>query len=1002
MSAIDRLGGVAMIAALACGFLAWCAPAFALNPALDVSQYGHTSWKVRDGFFKSRITVVAQTPDGYLWLGTELGLLRFDGVRSISLQLPKGQSLPHSWIRSLHVGRDGTLWIGTLGGLASWKDNTLRRYPEVTFNVDTLVEDRGGTLWAGGSERAVAGRLCAIRDGTVRCHGDDGALGRIVSALYEDDHGALWVLSDSALWQWTPGSPKSYSLPDPVAGGLQALTRGESGAPLLATTSGIIQLADAKFKSLPISIRFHGVPSNVFRDRDGGLWIGTTSGGLAHVHNGRTDVFTRSDGLSGDFINRFFEDREGNIWVATLDGLDRFRELPASTFSVNQGLSSATAHAVLATEDGSVWINSSGVLNRWKDGRITIIRKPDTPGTGVQSLFRDSRGRIWVTTPRGVGHLEGDQLASMRSVSGGFVTSITEDTRAVLWIANQDLGLLRLSSDKEVQHIPWTRLGHTDPGTQLVADPSRGGLWVGFFGGGLVHYADNKVTETYSAANGLGNGRVAGLRLERDGALWAATESGLSRLKSGRIATLTTRNGLPCDGMQWMMDDEIDSVWLRMNCGLVRIARSELAAWATTVDQEKNALRTIPFTLFDNSDGIRSGFFASTFGPAVARSADGRLWFVDYDGVTVVDPRHTSINTVPPPVHIEEVTADREIYELSSTAGNHLRLPPLIRDLRIDYTALSLVAPEKTQFRYKLEGRDRDWQSAGNRRQAFYNDLAPGSYRFRVIAANNSGVWNETGATLDFTIAPAYYQTTWFPALVIGFVIAGVWAAHRIRLRIVEKHQREILALNERLMKAQEQERIRIAGELHDGVMQQMLAVTMMLGTAKRRTSESETKTSLDKIQEKLIQAGTDIRQLSHDLHPPVLQEAGLPEAMRNYCEQFSASSGIVVACDADDRVRDLSRGAALALFRIVQEALGNAAKHAHAKRIAVRLSRSADEVSLTVSDDGAGFDPGQLGTKGGLGLVMMRERASQLNGTFGFDSAPGRGTTIRVTIPFR
>ena len=234
-------------------------------------------------------------------------------------------------------------------------------------------------------------------------------------------------------------------------------------------------------------------------------------------------------------------------------------------------------------------------------------------------------------------------------------------------------------------------------------------------------------------------------------------------------------------------------------------------------------------------------------------------------------------------------------------------------------------------------------------------------------------------------------------------LVAIAWVAHRLRLRIVEKHEREISALNERLMKAQEQERIRIAGELHDGVMQEMLAVTMMLGTAKRRIpNESDAKATIDKVQEKLIQVGTDIRQLSHDLHPPILQEQGLPDAVRGYCEQFSASSGIPVSCDADDSARDLSRGAALALFRIVQEALGNAAKHAQAKRITVRLARSADDVSLAVSDDGAGFDTGRLGMSGGLGLIMMRERASQLNGKFEFESAPGRGTTIRVVIPFR
>ena len=250
----------------------------------------------------------------------------------------------------------------------------------------------------------------------------------------------------------------------------------------------------------------------------------------------------------------------------------------------------------------------------------------------------------------------------------------------------------------------------------------------------------------------------------------------------------------------------------------------------------------------------------------------------------------------------------------------------------------------------QLEGHDPDWQDVGTRRQAFYSDLAPGDYRFRVIAANNSGVWNDAGASVQFTIAPAYYQTTWFLALSLGTVLALVWSAYRIRIRVVEKHQREISALNERLMKAQEQERIRIAGELHDGVMQQMLAMTMMLGTAKRRIADdSEARPTLEKISDKLVEVGSDIRRLSHDLHPPILQEAGLPQAMRAYCEQFSASCGIPVSCDADDGLDDLSRGAALALFRIMQEALGNAAKHAQARRITVRLTRSADVVTLRV-----------------------------------------------------
>jgi len=392
----------------------------------------------------------------------------------------------------------------------------------------------------------------------------------------------------------------------------------------------------------------------------------------------------------------------------------------------------------------------------------------------------------------------------------------------------------------------------------------------------------------------------------------------------------------------------------------------------------------------------------STGSPHVAKSTDGKLWFATLDGVSVVDPRHLPFNKLPPPVHIEQITADRKTYDVASDA---VHLPSLIRDLQIDYTALSLVAPEKTRFRYKLEGHDRDWQDVGTRRQTFYNDLPPKNYRFRVIASNNSGVWNETGAALDFSIAPAYYQTAWFRTLAVVTVLSLLWSAYRIRLRVIERHQAEITALNESLMKAQEQERTRIAGELHDGVMQQISALSLMLGTARRKIhSDVEAKAEIRDVQKKLIRVGTEVRQLSHDLHPASLKDKGLPDALRAYCDEFSGVHGISVSvsCDADDAVRELSRGAALAVYRIAQEAMGNAVTHGAAAHVDVRLTRSNGRVTLSVTDDGKGFDPNRIGGSGGLGLINMRERARQLNGTFELHSEPGRGTTVRVTIPFR
>jgi signal transduction histidine kinase/ligand-binding sensor domain-containing protein len=1001
-TAAGRRRDVAALGAVWVCMLTWSPCALALNPALDVSQYAHTSWKIRDGFSKGTIDAIAQTPDGYLWLGTEFGLLRFDGVRNVVWQPPAGETLPSTWVRSLLVGRDGTLWIGTLKGLASWKDGKLAQYPRIGgMSVDTLLEDRQGTVWAAGFD-VPDGKLCAIDRGTgaTRCHGEDHTLGTYVGSLYEDASGNLWAGAETGLWRWHPGPPKSF----PGLEGLNiadAIIEGDNHALIIASRAGLRQLVEGKVQEYAIPGGRSLRPNLLLRDRDGGLWIAALGEGLSHVHEGRTDVFAQSDGLSSDQVYRLFEDREGNIWVVTADGLDRFREFAVSTISVKQGLSSNAVGSVAAASDGSVWLGTTRGLNRWEDGRIEVHR--EVPN--VASLVHDNRGRFWVSTSRQAGYLEHGRFVPVSGVPDGNIRSMAVDRRGDLWIANQTVGLFRVHTERKrgVESIPWTGLGHKDFASVVIADPTRGGLWLGFYQGGMAYFADGRILESYGPADGLGGGVVNDFHIDPDGTLWAATEGGLSRLKDGRIATLTNRNGLPCDTVHWVVEDDAHSFWLYAACGLVRIARAELEAWAAVSDDTKRAVRTIQAVVFDASDGVRSHAAAGGYRPLVAKSADGKLWFVPWDGISVIDPLHLPVNTLLPPVHIEQITADRTTYEVTSIAGGPIRLPPLIRDLQIEYTALSLVAPEKMRFRYRLEGYDRDWQDAGTRRQAFYTKLPPNNYRFRVIASNNSGVWNEAGTAIEFSIAPAYYQTGWFLTLSAGVVVGLVWVAHRLRLRIVERHEREISALNERLMKAQEQERIRIAGELHDGVMQQMLAVTMMLGTAKRRIPDGlDAKATIDKAQEKLIQVGTDIRQISHDLHPPVLQEAGLPQAVQGYCEEFSASSGIPVSCDADEVARELSRGAALALFRVVQEALGNAAKHAHATRITVRLTRSDGTVSLLVSDDGVGFDPSRLGMSGGLGLITMRERASQLNGTFEFASAPGHGTTIRVVIPFR
>jgi ligand-binding sensor domain-containing protein len=365
--------GLALGTIWAC-LLAWCPHAVALDPALDVSQYAHTAWKVRDGFTKGAIYAIAQTPDGYLWLGTQSGLVRFDGVRAIPWQPPAGEQLPSNQIDNLLIARDGTLWIATWKGLASWKDGKLTQYPEVAGQiVGPLLQDREGTIWFGTYEPA---KLCGVHGGKVECYGA-GRFGRAVNALYEDQNGSLWASAWTGLWRWKPGRPEHYAFPRGVTEA-NALIEDDSRALLLATNEGLKQLVGGKIQNYALpGVIGEFRPNNFFRSRDGSLWVGTHQG-LLHLHQSKTDSFWTADGLSGDHVTSILEDGEGTVWVSTPSGLDRFREYAVQRISGSQGLNSSV-NSVQATRDGSIWLVTPGGLNRWQSGHMTLYGKRSGP-----------------------------------------------------------------------------------------------------------------------------------------------------------------------------------------------------------------------------------------------------------------------------------------------------------------------------------------------------------------------------------------------------------------------------------------------------------------------------------------------------------------------------------------------------------------------------------------------------------------------------------------------
>ena len=1007
----------------ACMLLVCRADGFAQNPSLDVSQYAHASWKNSEGFSEGIIRAIAQTPDGYLWLGTEFGLRRFDGVRAVPWEPPAGQHLPSSDIRSLQGARDGRLWIGTFRGLASWKDGKLSHYPELDGQViEALLEDREGTIWVAGWAPSV-GRLCRIQGGNIQCYGEDGRFGSGVTPLYEDSGGNLWAGAMNGLWRWKPGPPTLYPMPDP-AQRIYALAESDDGGILIAKHSGVTKLRNGKTEAYPLPAGLQFQPHRLLRDRNGGLWIGAlVDSGLLHIHEGKADLFTTANGLSGASVSALLEDREGSIWVATVDGLDRFREFAIPTISVQQGLSSQGFGSILAARDGSLWLGTSEGLNRWNQGQITVYRNrrqrgvrgasqptgltvgrgadwkrtvreitdSGLPGKTAESIFQDHSGQIWVGTQSGVAFLKSGRFVPVASVPYGVVHSITGDSAGNLWMSHQE-GLFHLLEAGLVERIPWARLGRREPATAVLHDARQGGLWLGFRDGGVAYFNDGQIRASYAAAEGLGEGMVRSFYPDASGSLWAATEGGLSRIKDGRVLTLTSRNGLPCNMVHWMMEDDADSVWLYTACGLVRIAQSDLDAWAS------NPKQTIQAAVFDSSDGVSSHRFPGGYSANVAKSADGKLWFLRPGGVSVLDPHHLAFNKLPPPVHIEQVTADDKIYD----ATNGLRLPPRTRNLAIDYTALSLVAPEKVRFRYMLEGQDPDWKEVINDRQVQYSNLlraptASASSRATTAACGTRRArrWNSRSRRRITRRAGSRRCV----ASVARAAVGGVSVAASVRSRAQYKRR-----LDERV-----NERMRIARELHDTLLQSFHGLLLRFQTAAYLLPErpADAREQLDGAIVHAAKAITEGRDAVQGLRASTVERNDLAIAIRTLGDALASDASAPKPPDfsvaVEGETRDLHPIVRDEIYKIAAEALRNAFRHADAERVEVEIRYDDEQFRLRVRDDGKGIDAKVLanqGLDGHYGLRGMPERAGVIGGKLAVWSEVGAGTEIELQLP--
>ena len=977
------------------------------------------SWQREQGLPQNSVRALAQTRDGYLWIGSDDGVARFDGVRFVSFGLREG--LRSGPVRALFEDRHGTLWIGTAGsGLTRWQEGQF-----VTFttrdglpadSITALGEDTEGRLWVG----TEAG-LAVWQNGRPATPGAaEEFKGKTITTLFQDRHGVLWLGATGAgVFRLLGG--KFVALTDGSVEGLlqdpHCLLVDKAGRIWLGAGDDFVLCRDSD------QWRRYRIPRHLARpfvsalaeEPDGTVWAGSVSEGLFQFKEGKLAAINASSGLLDNSIESLLVDHEGNLWVGTGAGLNRLRRSNLLVFGQNEGLGYGPVQGLAEIAPGVIWAGkSSDGLYRWEGrnfSRLTTAglsrRYPE-----VIALLMARDGNCWVSGAHALWRFQDPKEAAgeveMAAFAGLNVIALAEDRDGTVWAGTREGQVWRLLQGNWVAqpHFSQTRAV-----TAILPD-TQGGLWIGTEGSGLYRFKDGARAHLQKGA-GLLSDLIRTLYLDAPGTLWIGTAGGgLSRWRSGQLTTFTTREGLPDNTISQILEDSTGRLWLGSNRGIACVGKRELDELAA------GKIAVVYPQVYGRAEGMTSEECTGGFYPAGLKTQSGRLCFATLKGIVVADPRPQTADTPAPAVVLEETLIDgvaadmrrpqaaagetQNLNRVPPAAGAEIRVGPGKHRLEFRYTGMSFSSPERVRFRYRLEPLDSDWVEAGARRAAFYSYVPPGQYRFRVIACNGAGTWNETGAGLLLIVSPHFWQARWFLGLASLALLASVAGA----VRIVEKrkHQRRLKLLEQE--RALEHERARIAQDLHDDLGSSLTRISLLSDLARAdKDNPGQVEAHAQKISQSAGQTVRALEEIVWALRPGSDSLQSLVEYIAHVASELFEGDTARCRLDLpqDLPTRSLPPEMRHNIFLVVKEALTNALKHAHAREVRVQAKASARALEIVVQDDGQGFDAQPLPPKPGKrhGLGNMRRRAEDMGGTLAIESALGQGTTVRLTVNF-